>query len=180
MSDANQNVEMATTMVGTVTAFDSNAQTWEEYVEELGHFFIANGIADAARKRAILLSSVGSQTYSLIRNLLSPDKPGDKSYDDLTALLQVHYNQKPNEIVQRFRFNSRTRAANETVTEYVAVLRQLAQHCNYGVYLKEMLRDRLVCGIEDDRIQQRLLADPELTFEKALKLSFCGVRSFHS
>ncbi|XP_043917844.1 uncharacterized protein K02A2.6-like [Protopterus annectens] len=121
--------------------------------------------------RAILLSSVGSKTYSLVRNLLSPDKPGDKSFTELTSLLQSHYNPKPSEIVQRFKLNSRTRMANETVMEYVAVLRELAQHCNYGDRLTEMLRDRLVCGIADDRIQRRLLAEPELSFEKALKLA---------
>jgi hypothetical protein len=53
----------------------------------------------------------------------------------------------------------------------VAVLRELAQHCNFGDKLKEMLRDRLVCGIADDRMQRRLLAEPELTFEKALKVA---------
>lgn len=37
--------------------------------------------------------------------------------------------------------------------EYVAVLRKLAQDCNYGDKLPEMLCDRLVCGTEDDRIQ---------------------------
>jgi len=34
-----------------------------------------------------------------------------------------------------------------------------------------MLRDRLVCGITDGRLQQRLLAEPDLTFKKALELS---------
>ncbi|CAL1608164.1 unnamed protein product [Knipowitschia caucasica] len=162
---------MAAAMLGTLLVFDSQAQTWEEYCQVLGHFFEANNITDAGRKRAILLSSVGSKTYSLMRNLLSPDKPGDKSFTELTNLLQSHFNPKPSEIVQRFKFISRTRTANETVTEYVAVLRELAQHCNYGDKLKEMLRDRLVCGNAEDRIQRRLLAEPELTFEEALKIA---------
>ncbi len=34
-----------------------------------------------------------------------------------------------------------------------------------------MLRDRLLCGIKADGIQRRLLAEAELTFEKALKLA---------
>ena len=34
-----------------------------------------------------------------------------------------------------------------------------------------MLRDRLVCGIADQRIQRRLLAEPDLTFAKALELA---------
>ncbi len=45
------------------------------------------------------------------------------------------------------------------MTEYVAELRRLAQSCNYGATLEQMLRDRIVCGINDDRIQRRLLAD---------------------
>ena len=34
-----------------------------------------------------------------------------------------------------------------------------------------MLRDRLVCGINDSRIQRRLLAEPDLKFAKALELA---------
>ena len=34
-----------------------------------------------------------------------------------------------------------------------------------------MLRDRLVCGIGDARIQKRLLAEPKLTLDKALELA---------
>lgn len=65
-ANANQgHPEMANAMVGKLTAFDSQSQTWEEYVEVLGHFFIANGIVGEEKKRAILLSSVGSWTYSL-------------------------------------------------------------------------------------------------------------------
>ncbi|RXN04917.1 putative protein K02A2.6-like protein [Labeo rohita] len=54
--------------------------------------------------------------------------------------------------MQRFKFNSRNRQPNETVADYVAVLRELAQHCNYGEKLKEMLCDRLVGGIEADGV----------------------------
>jgi len=34
-----------------------------------------------------------------------------------------------------------------------------------------MLRDRLVCGVNDSRIQRRLLAELELTFKKAYELA---------
>ena len=48
---------------------------------------------------------------------------------------------------------------------------EIAQDCNYGDKLSEMIRDRLVCGIGDDRIQRQLLSEPDLTFDKALKLA---------
>ena len=34
-----------------------------------------------------------------------------------------------------------------------------------------MLRDRLVCRCKDQRLQCKLLAEPELTFDKAFKIA---------
>ena len=162
---------MATTTIGTLVAFDAKAQTWEEYCEILEQFFAANEITEAARQRAVLISVVGPTTYSLMRSLVSPMKPKDKSYVDLVKLLKNHYHPKPSEIVQRYKFDSRTRKPGESVSDYVAELRRLAQDCHYGDKLLQMLRDRLVCGINDERIQRRLLSEAELTFDKALSIA---------
>ena len=59
----------------------------------------------------------------------------------------------------------------ETVAEYVEELKPLAEHCGYDSILNDMLRDRLVCGIVDGRIQRWLLAEPTLTFQKAFELA---------
>jgi len=53
----------------------------------------------------------------------------------------------------------------------MAELRALAQTCNFGDTLEVMLRDRLVCGMDEDFIQRRLLAEPNLTYKKALELA---------
>lgn len=162
---------MATGTIGTLGAFDAKSQTWEEYSEVLEQFFVANEIEDEGKQRAILISVVGPQTYSVMRNLLSPVKPSERTYQQLVTMLRNHFNPQPSEIVQRFKFDSRTKKSTETVTEYVAELRRLAQDCNYGATLDQMLRDRLVCGIEDDRIQRRLLSETNLTFETAFNIA---------
>ena len=54
-------------------------------------------------------------------------------------------------IVERFRFNSRFRHEGETAAQYLAELRNLVRYCEYGQNLDEMLRDRLVCGINDGK-----------------------------
>ena len=91
--------------VGSLSTFDHQTQSWEEYCEVLSHFFEANAIDDEGKKNAILLSSVGSQTYSLMRNLLSPVRSVVKPFAELVDLLKAHFNPKPSEIVQRFKFN---------------------------------------------------------------------------
>ena len=113
-----------------------------------------NGITGSGKQRAILLTVIGAKAYSLLRNLVSPAKPGDKSFDELCALMERHYNPVPSEIVQRCKFNNRFRSEGESVADFVASLLSLAEHCNYGHQLDMMLRDRLVCGINDDNIQR--------------------------
>ena len=41
-------------------------------------FFEANEIEEVSIKRAILLSSVGSETYKAIKSLAMPKKPAEK------------------------------------------------------------------------------------------------------
>ena len=134
------------------------AKDWVSYVERMDQYFLANDVNEARKKRAILLSVVGDKTYKLIRDLVAPDKPMDKLYQELVDLLTSHLDPKPSMIVERFKFNSRFRRDGETVAQFLAELRNLARYCDYGQSLDDMLRDRLVCGINDGKIQQRLLA----------------------
>ena len=54
---------------------------------------------------------------------------------------------------------------------FVAELRKIAQYCDYGDVLSDMLRDRVVCGLANKAVQRRLLQEPTLTFEKALEVA---------
>ena len=69
---------------GTVDAFDSSKEQWSSYTERLEFYFTANGITDAAKKRAILLCNCGPATFTLLKKLIQPSKPGEKSYDEIT------------------------------------------------------------------------------------------------
>ena len=92
------------------------------------------------------------------------------SFEDLVKKAQEHYNPQPSVILRRFQFNSCVRRG-KSIANYVTRLRDLASHCEYGASAKELIRDRLVCGIRDDRLQRTLLAVPKLTFEKAFELA---------
>ena len=56
-------------------------------------------------------------------------------------------------------------------------LKRLSEHCDFGVTLEDMIRDRLVCGVRSPKIQQRLLAETELSFDRALKIASTMVRA---
>ena len=163
-------VKMATVVHGQLSEYQES-EGWDSYSERLDFYFAANDIKDADKKKAVFLSACGANTYKLLRNLVTPNKPNDKTFDELIEVLRKHYSPKPNIIVCRFRFNTSVRNKGESVASYVARLQQLSEHCTFGTELNDMLRDRLVCGINHVPIQKRLFAESNLTFKKAFEIA---------
>ena len=122
-----------------------------------------------AKKRAILLTSCGTETYRLFKGLTAPAKPVEKTFDELVTLITNYENPKRNPIAERFQSNMRNRKTGESVSQYMAELRRLSQYCEYGNSLNSILRDRLLCRINHDRTQHRLLSDgANLSLQKAI------------
>ena len=50
----------------------------------------------------------------------------------LLQKMTKYFQPEPSEIVQRFRFHTRVRQPHESVATYIAQLKQVAEHCNFG------------------------------------------------
>jgi hypothetical protein len=140
------------------------------YLERVHLHFEANALA-ADKKASVLLTVVGAKNYSIIRSLVSPALPKDKTYDELVTVLKNHFQPKPLLIAERFRFYKRAQAAGETVQEFEADLRRLAITCEFGDFLDQALRDRFVCGLRSEATQKKLLAEDNLTVSRAVELA---------
>ena len=93
-----------------------------------------------------------------------------KSFEELVDTLKQHYDPTPSVRIQRYKFNLRNRNDTETILQFLAALRSLAEYCNYGTTVEDMLRDRL-CRVRNEQIQKRLLLEEDLTFAKAKELA---------
>ena len=73
----------------------------------------------------------GAETYSLLRNLVAPAKPSDKSYDELVRVMNEHQNPKPSVIINSTKeTGNRVRAflfmwLNLSVCQNIVILRWL-------------------------------------------------------
>ena len=68
---------------------------------------------------------------------------------------------------ERYRFNKRTQEAGESYDQYRTALRKLAEGCEFSTITpEEILRDRLVFGISDHKVRERLLRESALTLKK--------------
>ena len=156
---------------GSLSEYNPSTTSWRSYVDQLNYYFVANDITADKKKVAILLSACGPATFKTIESVVDAAKLKDIKYADLVKALSVHYDPVPSSIVQRYKFYNRSREEGESIADFVASLREIAKYCDYKDTLNMMLRDRLVCGVNHQGIQKRLLSEKELTYEKALEIA---------
>ena len=157
-------------MVGTIEPFCVAKGDWQSYSERLEQFFLANQV-EGERKVATFLTVIGEEAYSLLRTVVAPEKPSGKSFEELVGALKTHLNPKPIVIAERFKFHQRNQQEDETISTYLAELRRLTEHCDFGNYREEALRDRFVCGLVNEAIQKRLLTEKDMKLSKAHELA---------
>ena len=117
---------------GELSAFNPAKEHWTAYIEKACYYFIANDVKSDEKKRAILFSGCGPETYQTIRSIVDTETLNSAKFETLVEIITAHYDPKPSFIVQRFKFYNRTRAAGETIAAFVASLRKIAEHCEYN------------------------------------------------
>ena len=76
-----------------------------------------------------------------------------------------------NKTFERYLFNKREQQEGESIDQYVAELRILAQSCNFCNCLHDsLIRDRIVLGIKDSRARKRLLQRQQLTLQRCVDI----------
>lgn len=162
-------INVNTTFV--IEGFDRNRIKWTRWVERLeGAFHLFHTATN--EKLHMLLHYMGQDTYDMLCDKLAPSKPHEETYENIVKMLGEHFDPKPLEIVENFRFHLRKQQEAESIEEYVVALRKLSINCNFGAYLEMALRNQLVFGVRSPKVQNRLLECKDLTLKKRLKRRF--------
>ena len=119
----------------------------------------------------VFLTVIGAKNYALLSDFYSPGKPRDQSLDDLIKTMEDHFEPVPIIRAECFQFYKRDQKSGETIADFVVELRRLATNCKFGAHLDDALRDRFVCGLNNEAIQKRLLLEKDLTMSKAVDVS---------
>ena len=70
-------------------------ERWANYCEKVSGHFRGCKIQNLDQQRDALISTVGADTYGLMKSLLGQEKPENKHYADLVKLIKDHKNQTP-------------------------------------------------------------------------------------
>ena len=104
---------------------------------------------------------MGDEVDAILRSLdLSQDDR--KKYSAVKDKFHGHFVKRRNDIFERAKFNMRKQEERQPVFAFISGLYSLAEHCAYGSLHNEMIRNRIVKGILNSALSERLQLDAAL------------------
>ena len=91
-----------------------------------------------------------------------------EDYATVKKKLDDYFIPQRNVIYERALFNSRKQEPGEPVEEFIAALHTLVEYCNYGDLRDQMVRDKIVVGLVNAKLSERLQLDRKLTLDSAV------------
>lgn len=147
--------------------FDSPDE-WPRWKRRFEQFRVASGLSEEGEERQVstLLYCLGEEAEDVLTstNITNDDR---KKYDAVVGKFDEFFKVRKNVIYERARFNRRSQHEEETAEQYITALYSLAEDCDFGNTKEMMIRDRLVVGIRDATLSERLQTEADLDLEKA-------------
>uniref|UniRef100_A0AAV2MQB9 Retrotransposon gag domain-containing protein n=1 Tax=Knipowitschia caucasica TaxID=637954 RepID=A0AAV2MQB9_KNICA len=108
---------------------------------------------------------MGSEAEKIFTSFnLSEDKK--KSYEAVLKKFDEYFIPRRNIIHERACFYQRGQQPGETAEQYIRVLYEVAEHCEFGDKRDEHIRDRLVVGIQDKELSRKFQLKADLTLQE--------------
>lgn len=118
----------------------------------------------------ILLHIIGEQCRDVYEQF-SPET--NFTVESLLRKFDTFFTPKKNLTVERHRFFTRNQQEHETVEQYVFDLNKLAMSCEFKELKEDLVKDKMICGLREEALRERLLREYDLTLKKALDI--CSV-----
>ncbi|XP_039298693.1 uncharacterized protein LOC111050145 isoform X1 [Nilaparvata lugens] len=118
---------------------------------------------------AVLLHCLGPEAQERLDTLgLTVKENGD--WKLILQKLEDNCLPKSNESVDRHIFFSRNQHVGESFDEFLLELKKLSSSCNFGSLKDSLIKDRVISGINNVNLKERLLKEENLNLEKAVKI----------
>lgn len=154
---------------------------WKEWKESFETYLRANGLLNDPKvtdkiKITILKIVMGPEGQELLKNFTFENFNDKNNFEKVLKKLENYFIPKKNLTVERFNFNAVVQREGESFNNFLLELKTKAASCEFGELNDSLIRDRIVCGINDKIVQKRLLTEMNVSLEDAINIC-CAAES---
>lgn len=149
----------------------NQAEAWPKWMRKFERYRFASGLCNKSQREQVctLLYSVGDSVDEILMTLRIQED--EITYNELISQLNSYFGFHKNTLFERVKFNRRKQVPGESVETFIQDLYQIAENCGYGKLKDELIRDRIIVGVLDDPLSDRLQMNEDLTLQDAVKMA---------
>ncbi|UYV84065.1 hypothetical protein LAZ67_X001038, partial [Cordylochernes scorpioides] len=161
------------TLIQPPETFDfSTPNEWPKWRKRFERYLVVSGMKkkEEADKIDLFMYLMGDRADDIFRTFKFEKEEEATKIDSVLKAFDSHFCVRKNIIYERAKFNSRIQEDREPVDEFITSLYKLADSCEFEGLHEQLIRDRIVVGVRDKALSERMQLDSELTLEKAVKM----------
>ncbi|UYV78305.1 hypothetical protein LAZ67_16000911 [Cordylochernes scorpioides] len=150
----------------------STPNEWPKWKKRFERYLVVSGMKkkEEADKIDLFMYLMGDRADDIFRTFKFEKEEEATRIDSVLKAFDSHFCVRKNIIYERAKFNSRIQEDREPVDEFITSLYKLADSCEFEGLHEQLIRDRIVVGVRDKALSERMQLDSELTLEKAVKM----------
>lgn len=142
------------------------AEKWKRFKRAWTSYSLATGLNEKEEKIqvATLLMVIGEEARDVFATFTWEAEGDDAKINKVITKFEEYCKPHHNIPFERYRFNQRVQEPGKSYDHYRTALLKLAEGCSFQTITpNEILRDRLVFGINDQQAREKLLRKANLT-----------------
>ena len=152
--------------------FEGNiAEQWRKWKQELTLYITAaekDKKSDLV-KSSILLTCIGKKGQEIYNTFSFDNVDDNMKFNIIIEKFDEYCSPRKNITFQRYKFFTCRQKEGQSFDQFVTELKKLSQDCEFGELCNSLIRDVIIMGLLDNKLRERLLREPDLTLEKAIK-----------
>ena len=152
---------------------DNLATNWNAWKKAWTRYEVATGVDKQEQlvRVSTLLSVIGEDATKAFDAFELGETEDDSKIENVLAKFDEYCEPRTQVIYECYRFNNRNQEPGESIASYLTELRTIAKNCQHeSITPDEILRERIVLGIRDDKMRERLLRLNDLTLQNTVDL----------
>ena len=147
------------------------SQNYKQFEQAYQIYMVATGLdkKDIKIRANVLLHIIGPDALKVYNGFTWAEGEDKEDPTHILKKFQEYCTPKKNTIYERHLFNNRSQQKDETFDQFYSDLCRLSQTCDFDTMADQMIRDRLVVGIYNPGLREKLLRQGEdLSLTKAV------------
>ena len=154
--------------IGPLRLDGNIAENWPKWKQRWVLYAKASGVdsKDEETQCPVFLHKIGKEALEVYDTFTFTDAEVDK-IEPLVAKFEAYCSPKKNVTYERYLFFSYMQNS-QTIDAFITDLHMKVKTCEFGTLHDSLIKDRIVCAIDNNSVREWLLRNTELTLEVAI------------